>query len=368
MNADVPSMAHLTYGSSNNAAGNSLLVNNPEAKVEILGFKKDNEQSKYFNKDHVGYYIGMYGPQNQIMTKSDEAQFDKNSLILPKSYNLDDVKVGMFIQTMSKTRFSGRITKIDKNFNRILVSGWFKIGDDSAGQVPDAGSRVVMNAADKIWGQNTNVYISKSSTAKTATGYELGLISDGTHRNPVWGFHAANLSNMGSAFQQAFRATGNWNIGLYTSNKINTGVMVDEPKSYGFVINKLHDNAWKGAALLMNTANSNSFLLKSQDGDKTNFYIKSDGMKSNNIQEVLKVAKSTTLSINGPSIILCKNKKSIEIRLPLSNKRGLIYEIKSVYGSSVSIIYSDHLVTLDENSGTYVKMINDGDEWVLLHR
>ncbi|HBE9080906.1 hypothetical protein [Serratia fonticola] len=357
-----------TFGSLNTAAGKVLVVNNSDGRAEILGFKNDSEQSKYANKDHVGFYIGMYGPSDQIITEEGDAKFYTNGFSLSDKYGFSQIKLGMFVVTNSKSKYSGRIISINKSNGFITVSGWYKNGDAEYGQIPEQGSRLVINAADKIWGQNTNVFISRKSSAKTATGYELGIISDGSHGNPIWGFHAANLSNVASPYQQAFRVTGSWDIGLYTSSRTGTGIWVDSPIKNGIVVNDVDSNRWKGSALLLNSDSSDSVIIKSTSKTKTKFYIKSNGMKSNNIQEILRVARDTNISLYGPSIILCKNKFDISLNLPPFNERGVIFEVRSVLGGKVIIRTKSGNFTVSALTGSYAKIINDGSGWVLLQQ
>ncbi len=371
------SMAHAseikahTYGNFDTAAGQSLIVNKDSAKTEVSGYRDDSEQAKYINRDHVGLYIGMYSPESQIKTGFGEITYSQNGFILPTRYDLLKVKVGMFVSANAIKRFSAKIISIDEKNRFIGVSGWFANNDISRGQIPTQGTPIIINAADKIWGQNTNVFINKTSSARTATGYELGLISDGSHNVPIWGYHAANLSGIGRPFDQAFRATGQWETGYYSSSEINTALMADEPKSYAIRVVNAKNERWNGTALFLdsNFNNSSSYIIKSAVHGATNFYVKSDGTMSNTRLEILKVTKSIALDRHGPSVILCENVVGIDVSLPSGDDlNGIVYEIKALATGDVAVRGSKdgNDILLNKVNGTYIKLIYDGDGWTKL--
>lgn len=357
-----------TFGNFSNAAGQSIIINNDDAVAQVSGYKSDSDQAKYINRDHVGLYVGMYAPTNQIKTLFGEVRYAKKGFYLPKKYSLNEVKIGMFVTTSIK-RYSAKIVSIDFDDRFVGVSGWFAIGDTSPDQVPDYGLALTINAADKIWGQNTNVFLSKNSSAKTATGYELGIMSDGSQNNPVWGFHAVNLSNVGLPFNQAFRATGRWNVAFYSGPTVNNAFVADEPIDAALTIINNNNVSWSGSAISIESKhdNKNSYIIKSTQNGKNKFYLKSDGTKSNNRLEVFKTSKDTYLSEYGPSIILCKNIKEIKVTLPhVDDMRGISFEVKSVNGNDVVVAGLREKVILNHKNGTFAKFINDGDEWIRL--
>ncbi|KHT36735.1 hypothetical protein [Pectobacterium carotovorum] len=357
-----------TFGNFDTATGDYLIVNNDDGKVEVSGFKDDSEQADYVNRDHVGYYIGMYGPQNQIITKQGEVSFSKNGFYIPNEYDLSAIRLGMFVTTVTKDKYYGRVMAIDKNKRFITVSGWYKSKDKRSMQVPNNGDSLVVNSADKIWGQNTNIFISRKSTAKTATGYELGIFSDGSQGNPIWGFHAVNLSNNGAPYQQAFRATGNWNVGYYSSDDIDYGVFMDEPKRAAMVVTNNKSERWAGTvvSLISKFDNDNSYLIRSYARERLKYYMRADGTQSEQKLELLRIAKNTILSADGPSIVICKNKYPIFVFLPNKNERGKIIEIKATSKGDVNIFNNKKKIILNKKNKSYVKIINDGDEWVVL--
>lgn len=354
-----------TYGNFDDAVGNYLIVNNNSAKVEVLGFKHDAEQAKYVNRDHVGYYIGMYGPQNQLILKPKDISYAKDGFFVLDKENLDDIKLGMFVSTISKDRFFGRVIAINQSKGFVTISGWYKKNENSIESMPDENLSLVVNSADKIWGQNTNVFINKNSTAKTATGYELGFFSDGSHGNPVWGFHAVNLSNIGAPFQQAFRATGKWSIGFYSSKDVSTGFVSTEPRDSGLKVLNNESYNWGGSVISLESnqkENNNAYLIRSIKGNNDAYSMKSDGTQSSEKFEVLKVGKTTILSSNGPSFVLCNNKYAISIFLPPQKTRGMIYEIKAASVGKVKIFYGKNIIELENGKETYSKFISDGND------
>ncbi|QQN33232.1 hypothetical protein JHW33_12160 [Rahnella aceris] len=359
-----------TFGNFSNAAGQSLIINNKDALTQVSGYKNDKGQAKYLNRDHVGLYIGMYGPTEQIITAADEVSYSKNGFFLPIKYPLSKIKNGMFVTTSPK-RYSAKIISVDYDKRFVVVSGWYANGNVSSDQIPDFGSTLIINSADKIWGQNTNVFVSKNSSAKTATGYELGMISDGSHDTPIWGFHAVNISNVGLPFDQAFRATGRWVTAFYSGPKIDNAFFADEPVHAALNVINNNNKNWSGTAVSIDSiyANKKSYIIKSTQNGVNKFYLKSDGTKSNNRLEVFKTAKSVSLSKYGPSIILCKNLKDIKITLPHDeDMRGISFEIKSINGAKVTVDGLRRIVVLNSQNGTYAKFIHDGDEWIELQQ
>ncbi|WP_413738010.1 hypothetical protein ACL2XP_07375 [Sodalis sp. RH21] len=358
-----------TYGNFNSAAGQALLVNDSSAKAEISGFRNDSAMSAYTNKDHVGYYISMHGPTDQLKTQAINTKYTSDGLYSPNIKPNANIAVGMFITTAHSPPFSARITSLDFQKKYIGVSGWYQVGNEKKGQVPENGYSAIINAADKIWGQNTNIYIDKTSSAKTATGYELGILADGSQAKPVWGFHAVNLRSANRPFDQAFRATGAWVNGYFASNQITNSFIADEPRNSALLVKNTRDAKWNGTVVTLdsNNDNSNSFLLKSNIGNKNIFYIKSNGTRSSQREEVLNITESTTLDINGPSVIICNNVTPIKITLPdISKHDGIIYEIKSAEENNISVNGQGTTYSLDVKKGTYIKLISSKGKWIKL--
>ncbi|CPR13628.1 hypothetical protein [Brenneria goodwinii] len=358
-----------TFGNFSDAAGKALIVNSENDKVQVSGYKIDSDMSRYVNRDHVGFYISMRGPQDQIITKGGQVKYEMNGFYYNDFYEINKIKRNMFVSTRTVPKFSARITDIDYKKKFIRVSGWFADGNSSMGQIPPQGAVSIINAADKIWGQNTNVYIDKKSTAKTATGYELGVISDGSHGYPIWGFHAVNISNAGEPFSQAFRATGKWNVGYFSSSDVTNSFVAQEPKGAGIVIVNDKNESWAGGGLRLSSMyeNKKAYLVSSDINNKKIFYIKPDGTHNIDRHLILKTAKTTSLNPYGPSVVICNNRKPITLYLPnIPNLDGLSIEIKAINSGNVTVKSTDDNFTIQKNTGTYIKLINVSGRWVKL--
>ena len=213
---------HYTFGNLERAAGSSLIVNHPTARPEISSYSSDAEMANYVNRDHVGYYMGMFGPQGQVVTGASTTYtattITSSEIVSGAS---DKIKLGMFIKTKHSPTYSGRIIDVNFNSHTITVSGWYREGNTSAGQVPANGTGATINCADKLWGQNTNIYLRRGTEAATATGYELGIIAD-AQPGTVWGFNPVNLSTY--SLDRAFYASGKWDNGIYFGADVINGM------------------------------------------------------------------------------------------------------------------------------------------------
>lgn len=359
-----------TFGNYEHAVCDYLIVNNENAKVQVLGFKKDSEQAMYQNRDHVGYYIGMYGPEDQLILREPEITYSHDGFYVHDIGYLDRIKLGMFVSTISEPRIYGRIVSINPSQKFVGINSWYEQGKNVNGIVPRNSVQLLINSADKIWGQNTNIFLTKNSSAKTATGYELGFFSDGTHGNPVWGFHAVNLSNLGQPFQQAFRATGRWVTGFYSSSDIDVAFSADEPKHSALHVTNNINKHWKGSVIDFSShidTLPESYLIKSSINDKIVYSVRTDGVQNSGKFEVLRIAKNTILSIDGPSYIICNNRYTINLFLPKKNLRGVIYEVKANSEGVVRVNYDSSSIVLSRNERSYVKFINDGLSWIPLY-
>lgn len=353
-----------TWGNRERAVGRSLIVNNPDGRVQVSGFSSPSQYASYINSDHVGYYIGMYGPKNQTLTTAASTTYTSDSLTAPEIVESNDIRLGMFVKTKHSTPYKGKIIGVDYGSNTVTVDGWYAQGNTASGQVPDSGKSALINAADKMWGQNTVVFLEPDSTAVTATGYELGFQLDTAPGNPVWGYHAVNYSDT-YYLNHAFRATGRWNIAFYATSQALVGLQHDvgEGNQTAVLVSNLTDQNWTGSAVNLNTnyRKSTSNLVNIRSGGVTHFNIDSRGVRNVQRESVAVVSSSTTISGLSPSIILCNSSSGITLTLSTSNAVvGQVFEFRNVGTGTVTVSG----VTL--TNGQYAKFVYDGSSYINL--
>ena len=354
-----------TWGNRERAVGRSLIVNNPNGRVQVSGFSNPSQYASYINSDHVGYYIGMYGPKNQTLTTAASTTYTSDSLTAPEIVESNDIRLGMFVKTKHSTPYKGKIIGVDYDSNTITVDGWYAQGNTASGQVPDSGKAALINAADKMWGQNTVIFLEPDSTAVTATGYELGFQLDTAPGNPVWGYHAVNYSDT-YYLNHAFRATGRWNIAFYATSQALVGLQHDVGggNQTAVLVSNLTDQNWTGSAVNLNTnfRKATSYLAQIRSGGVTHFSIDSRGVRNVQRESVAVVSSGTTITGLSPSIILLNSTTDMIITISASNAvAGQLFEFRNVGSGTVTINTSTTLT-----NGQYAKFVFDGTSYILL--
>jgi hypothetical protein len=109
--------------------------------------------------------------------------FGTNGLPLyDNAFDLDQVRIGSLVDTYKSTDtsimdnegYSGIVVGVNKTTGTITVDQWHKRGTAATG-IPTANSLCVINGNHAIWGQNTNVFLFRSSYSKAAVAHEYGL-------------------------------------------------------------------------------------------------------------------------------------------------------------------------------------------------
>lgn len=355
-----------TWGNRERAVGRSLIVNNPDGRVQVSGFSSPSQYASYINSDHVGYYIGMYGPKNQTLTTATSTTYTSDSLTAPEIVESNDIRLGMFVKTKHSTPYKGKIIGVDYDSNTITVDGWYAQGNTASGQVPGSETAALINAADKMWGQNTVVFLEPDSTAVTATGYELGFQLDTAPGNPVWGYHVVNYSDT-YYLNHGYRVTGKWNTGIYIGASVLDGIQRDVTSAStggALLVSDLTDSGWTGAAVNLNTnfRKATSSLAQIRSGGVTHFSIDSRGVRNVQRESVAVVSSGTTITGLSPSIILLNSATDIIITISASNAvAGQLFEFRNVGSGTVTINTSTTLT-----NGQYAKFVFDGTSYILL--
>ena len=355
-----------TFGNFERAAGKSLVVNDDSDRAQISGYSSDSEMATYINADHVGYYIGMHGPKNQVTTVNATTTYSSTTLTSPEitQANVDSgkIKAGMFIKTKHTPRYSGRILAVDVGTNTLTMSGWWAEGNTAAGQTPSNGTGAVINAADKIWGQNTNLYIESASSVRTATGYELGMLADTQPANPMWGFHVVNLTGSAYEFNRAYYASGKWTDALHATPDITYGLHHIKPAGAAVYFENIDDTNYAGYGLLFNNTYpaSPSNLLGVLNGGLKVWGIDGNGHRSSQRESAVVVSASANITPVTNSIILCINSSAITLTPSGTFSAGHIFEIRSA--SSGTVTFGSTTLASDG----YGRFVHDGSSWIRL--
>lgn len=333
-----------TRGNYERGGALSVTMNMPGERPQIMGFQNDSRQATYTNHDAVGMYIGASGPQNQHLLS--DCIFTANSVESPDITEevVGDVEAGMFLRTTTLD-FGARVLAV--SLGRIEVSGWYKAGNSSEGQVPPNGTGVMTNSVTKAWGQNTVVFCTDKSSTNTFTGYELGFQLS---KQPglCWGFDAANYSDVNTG-DRALLARGKWRAGLYIDGRVGTGVqrIIDGRTSEGapgVEVQNLNGPQWKGQALLVNTnyRSDDSSVVLVRSGVTDYWKISTSGKMSALRLPALVTSSSMTINTLGRSIYLCNNSEAITLTVdPSSAVASQLFFVSAVGSAPVNVVVRD---------------------------
>ena len=134
---------------------------------------------------------------------------------IPSALLVSQLRVGMFIDVgPNSTKWTGTITGWNPAGTSIQVSGWFQLGNQSAGQVPTNGSVTYVSPIDAVESINTTTVFLPGTQVNTAEQIEADSDNDsgvdpGISGTPnIWGFDSASGGT--TEGQYAFVARGPW--------------------------------------------------------------------------------------------------------------------------------------------------------------
>ena len=157
------------------------------------------------------------------------ATYTSTSINLSPFLTADIVKKlrpGMIIDTKhTPNKYAAFITSWANDGSSITVSGWFAVGNPAVGQVPPNGVGALISPYNKMFGQNTIMWMDNGANkAKSCAGYELGIYNE--QGNPTlteyyWGYdcvsrgqYKASIAHLARGrFEKAFYAGGAPQVG-----------------------------------------------------------------------------------------------------------------------------------------------------------
>ena len=354
---------HATRGNAERAAGRARIINNPNGRVQVSKFSDPSQYATYVNSDHVGEYRSMYAPRNFVSTLAASTTYTVNSMSSPEIIAGANIQVGDFVNTTHSPRYKAKILEINFSTNTVTVDGWYAAGNQASGQIPANGFSANINKADKIWGENTVVYLDQFGL--TATGYELGFQVSVQQGTPVWGFHAVNYSTT-YTLDQAFRATGLWLTGYYVGPGVLRGLRHEVGSNDYTTIrteNTTADN-WTGSVIDLQTSfpKSTSHLVKITQGAVTLFSIDSRGQRSTQRESYGVVSASTTLTGLSASEISCINATADTITLTLSSTSCVTGQKFNIRATDGPVIVDGY--TLNDANGRFICVMWDGSTFI----
>lgn len=185
-----------TFGILDQGAGYAVMCHTADAGAQVNGFSSDSALASYEDRDSVGLYVQNTAPARFFTTTG--TTYTATTVVSTTGATVAKLKIGMIIDTLHSPKYSGRLTGFSTDGKTLTVSGWYKQGDTSAGQVPPNGTHAVVNKTTKVWAHNANVTIETTSDADKATGFELGVVPNKAawtlgSTNTTWGFDCNNL-------------------------------------------------------------------------------------------------------------------------------------------------------------------------------
>lgn len=253
------------------ACGQSIHVNKPNAEAAVSGFYTPCQLGSYASRDAVAQML-YAGPHELITDQTAGTTFTSTSVTFVTPFDGKRLKNGMIIDvlddTQGGTKISGFVTGWDVDTRTIDVGAWYvvsggvAIGSLVEGQVysvlstgtgnwtsigasssavgtvftknavaatgtgtavkhatPVSGKRVLVNVCTQVWALNPAVRLASTDYADTAVGCELNLYNDkgapaGMGSGPLlWGFHTTSSGTYKT--DTGYVADGSSTAGMY---------------------------------------------------------------------------------------------------------------------------------------------------------
>lgn len=184
------------FGTYDNGAVASIIANREgnENPAGVLGFPEPKDTVIYSDRDSVGLYIENTGLPATVTFQDAQTTYTADSITSTSSLNLSKVQIGMLIDTKHGPKYTGVVTDVDQESNTIYVAGWFIQGSNPPQSgTPTNGIGAFVNPIIKVWGQNTNIFLTPQSHAVAGAGYELGILDSNPNTQYTWGYDCVNL-------------------------------------------------------------------------------------------------------------------------------------------------------------------------------
>lgn len=192
-----------THGIYDYGNGYAVVMNaHAETGAQISGYAQESDLGTYSSRDSVAMYVSNSAPATTIAITS--ATYTSTT-ILPvtplTTAQISKLRVGMIIDTLHTTKYSGFITGWTVGGTSITVEAWYLSGGGATPATPSsAGSLGAnVNPITKVWAHNANIGLNTSSLARESCGFELGVFNNQAAYNSstdyprTWGFDSVNL-------------------------------------------------------------------------------------------------------------------------------------------------------------------------------
>lgn len=215
------------------------ILGNPSAYYDVGGlvdtFSNVNQLANVSQRDSCALCVDEQNPEPTADINSatyDNGAIYPNTALSPET--VKKLKVGMIIDTKHSPKYAGFITGWKEDGSAIYVSGWYKVGDSSSGQVPDNNYGAFINKITVVFSQNNRVWLEEGkNAASSATGFELDVQNDRAscgyndtdkkyNTDGLFGFDCANFGKYEPTV--AFIARGGFENGFHclpTNSRFN---------------------------------------------------------------------------------------------------------------------------------------------------
>ena len=272
--------ARRTKGTFNEAT--VVTINNDNAPAEVNGFREPKQLATYADRDAVGVYLQYQMPSRSLLRA---VGFTANTVTVSQDIlaTVGEIEVGDILDVMKtgtfevgfyqNDKYSGFVTDVDYTNKIIHVSGWYKQGNTSPGQIPpinDEYINVIVNPITKGWCINANFMLSENAHGWGGVIGEYGLFNSKSKLDSNYKLGGHDVVNFGgrAEFGYLVRGAKSYPDNLPTTDAgykaqdvtINTGFLADGTRN-GFVATNNAECAFK-------TAN-NKFFINSDGTHRT---------------------------------------------------------------------------------------------------
>lgn len=223
------------FGFLDAGTGDSVMIGTGSSDNSPLvsGFTNPNAISTVGTLDLVGRYTDA---TSMDLVHMSAATFTATTCTITTPVDVNRLRVGMVVQTTNTPYERGQITSWNSAGTVITVAnGWY--ADGSTVATTPASASVIFNPFHKLWGLNTNTFLTATGYGFQSAGHEVGVWNDKVtptiaedSSGRTWGEDVVNLGpRKGSiafiargSFFEGYRATGT-DIGFKSSAYTSLG-------------------------------------------------------------------------------------------------------------------------------------------------
>lgn len=356
-------IANYTYGNKQHGSTFAVRGNNRSTQIPISGATTSQLASNYWSIDSVALFVDT---RSVIPTYTLYDAEEVTESTLTTNTDIDNAKIGMFVEIIGSTNYLGKITDI--NERTITVDGWY----DNSGiaSTPDLNevNKIYINRLHKFWAINANTNIEADSPTDAVVA-EFGVANHSTNENGTVGLDVVNLHNrsfsgiIAHGDSTDYDATKAFQNGVYSA--YNDRGFYAHDNVQGMLIDNL------GSTVIANT--QNALIIGNKEGQQLcgiNYagrYF--GGFKSvvvtanrtintanDKIKYYLVEASNVTLTLNAPTGI-----GDHIVIVPLANVN--ITSTTTVTYVGTGPVSPNTTVTLNAING-FAEFISDGNNWI----